>query len=76
MLLVEFSVAVQQEDWEEVLHKIDKYGIVPTFSEQYEHAIWGDKEAILIDCLGPMDRVKMLCDDLHNETTYQTILVI
>ena len=76
MLLVEFSVAVQYENYEEVLHKIDKYGVTPVVCEQYEHAIWGDKEAILIDCLGPMDRVKMLCDDLHNETKYQTILVM
>ncbi len=72
MLVVEFSVGVQKEHLDEVLDKIDTLGIQPTRQGDYTHTLFGKDPVVYVDCFGPSDRVKALCEQL-NEVDYQVL---
>ena len=72
MLVVEFSVGVQKEHVDEVLDKIDNLGIQPTRQGNYTHPLFVEEPIVYVDCFGPLDRVKSLCEQL-NKANYQVL---
>lgn len=74
MMILEFSIGVEEKYLTELADILDDFGIQPTHIGEYEHMMFGKEPTFKVDCLGPINRMGSFIKHLDADVEFTTIL--